>query len=140
MRISDWSSDVCSSDLKMIKYPQNMELVAVVGIDPASEGLAMARERGIGTTHEGVAGLKKRADYSEIGIVFDATSAYAHKPHDAALRPDGKLVVDLTPAAIGPFTVQPVNIAAHLVAPNVHMLTCVGQDTLTRVVAVRRGA
>src|SRR3546814_3947648 len=105
MRISDWSSDVCSSDLlmiKMIKYPQNMELVAVVGIDPASEGLAMARERGIGTTHEGVEGLKKRADYSEIGIVFDATSAYAHKAHDAALRADGKLVVDLTPAAIGP--------------------------------------
>src|SRR3546814_456457 len=140
MRISDWSSDVCSSDLKMIKYPQNMELVAVVGIDPASEGLAMARERGIGTTHEGVEGLKKRADYSEIGIVFDATSAYAHKAHDAALRADGKLVVDLTPAAIGPFTVPPVNMAANLDATNVNMVTCGRQATIPMVVAVSRVA
>src|SRR3546814_16742865 len=85
----------------MIKYPQNMELAAVVGIDAASEGLAMARERGITTTHQGLAGLRALPDYAEIGIVFDATSAYAHKAHDEALRADGKLVVDLTPAAIG---------------------------------------
>lgn len=126
--------------IKMIKYPQNMELVAVVGIDPASEGLAMARERGIGTTHEGIEGLKKRADYSEIGIVFDATSAYAHKVHDAALRADGKLVVDLTPAAIGPFTVPPVNMAANLDATNVNMVTCGGQATIPMVAAVSRVA
>src|SRR3546814_6640868 len=88
--------------IKMIKYPQNMELVAVVGIDAQSEGLAMARERGIATTHEGLDGLRAMAVYPEIGIVFDATSAYAHKVHDAALRADGKQVVDLTPAAIGP--------------------------------------
>src|SRR6185369_13602188 len=61
--------------MKMVKYPQNMELVAVVGIDEASEGLAMARARGVATTHEGLAGLQKMADYPEIGIVFDATSA-----------------------------------------------------------------
>lgn len=126
--------------IKMIKYPQNMELVAVVGIDPASEGLAMARERGIGTTHEGIEGLKKRDDYSEIGIVFDATSAYAHKVHDAALRADGKLVVDLTPAAIGPFTVPPVNMAANLDATNVNMVTCGGQATIPMVAAVSRVA
>ncbi|MGE3747607.1 MAG: Gfo/Idh/MocA family oxidoreductase, partial [Sphingomonadaceae bacterium] len=96
--------------IKMVKYPQNMELVAVVGIDPDSEGLAMARERGVATTHEGIEGLKKLDCYSEIDIVFDATSAYAHKVHDAALRADGKQVVDLTPAAIGPFTIPPVNI------------------------------
>ena len=126
--------------IKMIKYPRNMELVAVVGIDPASEGLAMARERGIGTTHEGIQGLKARADYSEIGIVFDATSAYAHKVHDAALRADGKLVVDLTPAAIGPFTVPPVNMAANLDATNVNMVTCGGQATIPMVAAVSRVA
>jgi acetaldehyde dehydrogenase len=122
--------------MKMIRYPQNMELVAVVGIDPESEGLAMARERGIGTTHEGIEGLRRRPDYGDIGIVFDATSAYAHEAHDAALRADGKLVVDLTPAAIGPFTVPPVNMEAHLDAGNVNMVTCGGQATIPMVAAV----
>jgi acetaldehyde dehydrogenase len=126
--------------MKMIKYPQNMELVAVVGIDPASEGLAMARARGIATTHEGIEGLKRLACYDEIGIAFDATSAYAHQAHDAALRADGIQVVDLTPAAIGPFTVPPVNIDAHLDAPNVNMVTCGGQATIPMVAAVSKVA
>ena len=103
--------------IKMIKYPQNMELVAVVGIDEASEGLAMARERGIATTHEGIDGLKKLACYKDIGIAFDATSAYAHKIHDEALRADGIQVVDLD-------------------APNVNMVTCGGQATIPMVAAV----
>lgn len=126
--------------IKMIKYPQNMELVAVVGIDPDSEGLAMARERGIATTHEGIEGLKKLSCYPEIGIAFDATSAYAHKEHDAVLRADGIQVVDLTPAAIGPFTVPPVNMEAHLGAPNVNMVTCGGQATIPMVAAVSKVA
>jgi len=126
--------------IKMIKYPQNMELVAVVGIDPASEGLAMARERGIATTHEGIEGLRKLACYREIGIAFDATSAYAHKLHDEALRADGIQVVDLTPAAIGPFTIPTVNGEAHLDAPNVNMVTCGGQATIPMVAAVSRVA
>lgn len=122
--------------MKMIKYPQNMELVAVVGIDPASEGLAMARAHGIATTHEGVEGLKNLTCYGDIGIAFDATSAYAHKLHDAALRADGIQVVDLTPAAIGPFTVPPVNMEAHLDQPNVNMVTCGGQATIPIVAAI----
>ena len=122
--------------MKMIKYPQNMELVAVVGIDPGSEGLAMARSHGIATTHEGIEGLKKLPCYKDIGIAFDATSAYAHKLHDAALRADGIQVVDLTPAAIGPFTVPPVNMEAHLDQPNVNMVTCGGQATIPMVAAV----
>jgi acetaldehyde dehydrogenase len=126
--------------MKMIKYPLNMELVAVVGIDPASEGLAMARAHGIATTHEGIAGLKALACYGEIGIAFDATSAYAHREHDAALRADGIQVVDLTPAAIGPFTVPPVNIEAHLDQPNVNMVTCGGQATIPMVAAVSQVA
>ena len=126
--------------IKMIKYPQNMELVAVVGIDPASEGLAMARERGIATTHEGIEGLRRMPIYGEIGIVFDATSAHAHRVHDAALQADGKQVVDLTPAAIGPFTVPPVNMEAHLDQGNVNMVTCGGQATIPMVAAVSRVA
>ncbi|HET8611754.1 MAG TPA: acetaldehyde dehydrogenase (acetylating) [Sphingomonas sp.] len=126
--------------MKMLKYPENMELVAVVGIDPASEGLAMARERGVATTHEGIEGLKTMPAYPEIGIVFDATSAYAHKAHDEALRADGKLVVDLTPAAIGPFTVPPVNMGEHLDQPNLNMVTCGGQATIPMVAAVARVA
>ncbi|WP_025292448.1 acetaldehyde dehydrogenase (acetylating) [Sphingomonas sanxanigenens] len=126
--------------IKMLKYPQNMELAAVVGIDPASEGLAMARERGVATTHEGIEGLRALPGYEDIGIVFDATSAYAHKAHDAALRADGKQVVDLTPAAIGPFTVPTVNMDAHLDQPNVNMVTCGGQATIPMVAAVSRVA
>ena len=126
--------------MKMIKNPQNMELVAVVGIDEASEGLAMARSHGIATTHEGIDGLKKLAVYPEIGIAFDATSAYAHKVHDEALRADGIQVVDLTPAAIGPFTIPPVNMQENLDAPNVNMVTCGGQATIPMVAAVSRVA
>ena len=126
--------------MKMIKYPQNMELAVVVGIDPASEGLAMARAHGIATTHEGIEGLKRMSCYPEIGIAFDATSAYAHHAHDAVLRADGIQVVDLTPAAIGPFTIPPVNIEAHLSAPNVNMVTCGGQATIPMVAAVSQVA
>lgn len=126
--------------IKMIKYPQNMELVAVVGIDAASEGLAMAKARGVATTHEGLEGLVKMADYPEIGIVFDATSAYAHKVHDDRLRADGKQVIDLTPAALGPFTIPPVNMQANLDAPNVNMVTCGGQATIPMVAAVSQVA
>ena len=126
--------------MKMIKYPQNMELAVVVGIDAASEGLAMARSHGIQTTHEGLEGLMALDVYPEIGIVFDATSAYAHKVHDAALRKDGKLVVDLTPAAIGPFTIPPVNMEENLASGNVNMVTCGGQATIQMVAAVSQVA
>ena len=100
----------------------------------------MARERGVATTHEGLDGLRAMACYEDIGIVFDATSAYAHKVHDAALRADGKLVVDLTPAAIGPFTIPPVNMAANLDETNVNMVTCGGQATIPMVAAVSQVA
>lgn len=126
--------------IKMLKYPQNMELAAVVGIDPESEGLAMAKERGIATTAEGIEGLKKLDCYPDIGIAFDATSAYAHQNHDEALRADGIQVVDLTPAAIGPFTIPPVNMTEHLDQPNVNMVTCGGQATIPMVAAVSQVA
>ena len=126
--------------MKMLKYPQHMELAALVGIDPESEGLALAKRRGVAVTHEGIKGLKRMSDYADIGIVFDATSAYAHNAHDQALRADGKRVVDLTPAALGPFVVPPVNTNALLDAPNVNMVTCGGQATIPIVAAVSRVA
>jgi acetaldehyde dehydrogenase len=126
--------------IKMTSRPGHMELVAVAGIDPASEGLALARARGIATTHEGIGGLRALPIYPDIAIVFDATSAYAHKAHDALLRADGKQVIDLTPAAIGPFTVPPVNMEAHLDRPNVNMVTCGGQATIPMVAAVSQVA
>ena len=126
--------------MKMIKYPRNMELLAMVGIDSASDGLAMAREHGIATTHEGLEGLKALPQYAEIGIVFDATSAYAHKDHDEVLRADGKQVVDLTPAAVGPFVIPPVNMGEHLGEGNVNMVTCGGQATIPMVAAVAQVA
>ena len=124
--------------MKLLKGSDSLELAAVVGIDPASEGLAMARERGVATTHEGIEGLRKLPGYSQIGLAFDATSAYAHKAHDEALQQDGKLVVDLTPAAIGPFTVPPVNAAVDPAVRNVNMVTCGGQATIPIVAAVAR--
>jgi len=126
--------------VKMTKNSQNMELAVVVGIDPNSEGLAMARARGVATTAAGIQGLRAMPVYQEVGIVFDATSAYTHKAHDAILQEDGKRVVDLTPAAIGPFTIPPVNMHANLDAGNVNMVTCGGQATIPMVAAVSRVA
>lgn len=122
--------------IKILQGSSELELAAVVGIDPASEGLAMARARGVTTTHEGIDGLRALADYPDIDLVFDATSAYAHVEHAKALAADGKLVVDLTPAALGPFVVPPVNAAVSSGARNINMVTCGGQATIPIVAAV----
>lgn len=122
--------------IKLLKGSDSLELSAVVGIDPDSEGLAMARERGVPTTHEGIEGLRKMPEYSEIQLAFDATSAHAHEIHAKALDEDGKLIVDLTPAAIGPFTVPPVNSDVASSARNINMVTCGGQATIPIVAAV----
>lgn len=126
--------------VKMVNYPRNLKLAALAGIDPHSDGLAKARDLGVATTHEGLEGLRRMSDYNEIVIVFDATSAYAHAGHDAVLRADGKRVIDLTPAATGPFTVPTVNMQANLDAPNVNMVTCGGQATVPIVAAVSQVA
>jgi acetaldehyde dehydrogenase len=126
--------------IKIIRRSANLELTAVVGIDPESEGLAAARRQGVATTHEGLDGFVRMPQYADVGIVFDATSAYAHKAHDERLQRDGKRVVDLTPAALGPFTVPAVNMTEHLDAPNVNMVTCGGQATIPIVAAVSRVA
>ena len=115
-----------------------LEVAAVVGIDPTSVGLAMASASGIQTTHEGIEGAQRLPCWGDIRIVFDATSAGAHKHHDKICRAAGKQMIDLTPAAIGPFCVPVVNMADHLAEPNVNMVTCGGQATIPMVYAVRR--
>ncbi|MFW5968068.1 MAG: acetaldehyde dehydrogenase (acetylating), partial [Persicimonas sp.] len=117
-----------------------LELAMVVGIDPESEGLARAEERGVATTHEGIAGLMERDCWEEVEVVFDATSAKAHLEHAPILEEHGKRAVDLTPAAVGPYVVPIANLSEHLDAPNVNMVTCGGQATIPIVWAVNRVA
>ena len=115
-----------------------IEPVWMVGIDPESEGLSMAKERGLKTTSEGVAGLLPHVKDDDIRIAFDATSAYVHRANAEPLQDLGVLMVDLTPAAIGPFCIPVVNLAEHLGKnePNVNMVSCGGQATIPMVAAV----
>ena len=117
-----------------------LEPVWMVGIDPASDGLKKARELGIKTTAEGVDGLLPHVKADGIQIAFDATSAYAHAETSRKLTQLGVMVIDLTPAAIGPFCVPPVNLQAHIGQRemNVNMVTCGGQATIPMVFAVSR--
>jgi acetaldehyde dehydrogenase len=111
---------------------------AMVGIAPDSDGLARAQRLGVPTTSDGIDGLIAMANFDEIRIVFDATSAKAHVANAERLAPFGKRLVDLTPAAIGPFVVPAVNLDDNLDAPNVNMVTCGGQATIPVVAAVSR--
>jgi acetaldehyde dehydrogenase len=122
--------------IKIMRMSKTLEMAAMVGIDPDSDGLKRAARLGIATTHDGIEGLQALPVYPEIGIVFDATSAGAHARHDRLLQADGKQVIDLTPAAIGPYVVPPVNLDAMRDAPNVNMVTCGGQATIPIVAAV----
>lgn len=117
-----------------------VEIAAMVGIDPDSDGLAKARDMGVATTSDGIEGLTKLDVYGDIDLVFDATSAGAHAKHDAILRKDGKRILDLTPAAIGPYVIPPVNLDEHLDEPNLNMVTCGGQATVPMVAAVHKVA
>jgi acetaldehyde dehydrogenase len=124
--------------IKIMRNGKHIEMGAMVGIDPASDGLARAKRLGVATTAEGVEGLVGMPEFADINIVFDATSAGAHVANDKRLRqakPDIK-VVDLTPAAIGPYCVPVVNLEEHLDASNVNMVTCGGQATIPVVAAV----
>ncbi|WP_226017731.1 acetaldehyde dehydrogenase (acetylating) [Novosphingobium sp. FKTRR1] len=126
--------------IKVMRLSSVLEMGAFVGIDPESDGLKRAQRMGVPITADGIDGLVAMPEFVDIGIVFDATSAGAHKHHDAVLRAHGKRVVDLTPAAIGPYVIPPVNGEAALDAPNVNMVTCGGQATIPIVAAVNRVA
>ncbi|MGW0041411.1 acetaldehyde dehydrogenase (acetylating) [Rhodococcus sp. NPDC003348] len=124
--------------IKVMNHSEYLEMGAMVGIDPASDGLARAAALGVPTTHEGVEGLVALPNFDEIEIVFDATSAKAHVVNNERLGALGKRMIDLTPAAIGPFVIPAVNGDEHLDAPNVNMVTCGGQATIPMVAAVSR--
>ena len=126
--------------IKVLRLAPTLEMAAMVGIDPDSPGLARAGRLHVPTTHEGVRGLIALPDFADIEIVFDATSAQAHRGNAAALAPYGKTLVDLTPAAIGPYVVPPVNLDAHLAegAADLNMVTCGGQATIPIVFAISR--
>ncbi|WP_372877572.1 acetaldehyde dehydrogenase (acetylating) [Spongiibacter marinus] len=128
--------------IKVLRKGQYLEMGAMVGIDPASDGLARAARMGVATTHEGVDGLVRMPEFADIDIVFDATSAKAHMHNEVFLRghKEGLKIVDLTPAAIGPYCVPVVNLEQHLGEGNVNMVTCGGQATIPMVAAVSKVA
>ncbi|QGJ79208.1 acetaldehyde dehydrogenase (acetylating) [Sinorhizobium meliloti] len=124
--------------IKVMRTAKHIEMGAMVGIDPASDGLARAQQLGVPVTHEGIDGLLRMPEYKDIQVVFDATSAKAHVSNNVVLQKDGKKVIDLTPAAIGPFTIPAINGEANIDEPNVNMVTCGGQATIPMVYAVKR--
>lgn len=126
--------------LYKIQRSEVLRPVWMVGIDPASEGLARAEAMGLKTTAQGVDGLLPHVERDGIRIAFDSTSAYVHAENARKLAEHGVLMIDLTPAAIGPFCIPPVNLSQQLErgATNVNMVTCGGQATIPMVYAVSR--
>ena len=128
--------------IKILRHGKHLEMAVMVGIDPASDGLGRAERMGVAITHEGVEGLTRMDVFKDIDFVFDATSAGAHVKNDAFLRgvKPGIRLIDLTPAAIGPYCVPVVNLEQNLNQLNVNMVTCGGQATIPMVAAVSRVA
>ncbi len=125
--------------IKILRLSKSLEMSVLVGIDPESDGLARAKRMGVATCHTGVDGLLEMEEWKDIKIVFDATSARAHLYNWDKIKafPDKKMI-DLTPAAVGPFLVPPVNFLDNMDVPNVNMVTCGGQATIPIVAAVNR--
>jgi len=124
--------------IKILRNGQNIEMGVMVGIDEKSDGLARANRMGVATTADGVEGLVKMPEFADIDVVFDGTSAGAHRHNDVFLRgyKEDIKMIDLTPAAIGPYCVPVVNLEKHLKEGNVNMVTCGGQATIPMVAAV----
>lgn len=120
---------------KIFKRGKNIDLALVAGIVPDSPGLALAKEKGVKTAADGVASIL--ADES-VKLVFDCTSARAHMANAPLLKEKGKTVIDLTPAAVGPFTIPAVNLEKNLGKDNLNMVTCGGQATVPMVWAVNQ--
>lgn len=134
------SGNIGTDLLYKLQRSDVLEPVWMVGIDPDSEGLARAEKMGLKTTHEGVDGMLDQVEQDNIKIAFDATSAYVHQDNSDKLTAKGVLMVDLTPAAIGPFCIPPVNLQQHVGKKenNVNMVSCGGQATIPMVNAVSR--
>jgi acetaldehyde dehydrogenase len=132
------SGNIGTDLMAKIGRSQWLELNMLVGIDPSSEGLARARELGIGTTDKGIEDFLARPEGQEAEIVYDATSAKAHHYNAPLLEKAGKIVIDLTPAAIGKYVVPMVNLGEHLDAKNVNLVSCGGQATIPIVAAINQ--
>lgn len=126
--------------IKIKRTSSDLRVVAMAGIDPASDGLARAARFGLATTADGAEGLVGLPEFADVGLVFDATSAGAHPANDRLVQAHGARMVDLTPAAIGPYVVPTVNLDRLSGAPNVNLVTCGGQATIPIVAAVSRVA
>ncbi|RKR12187.1 acetaldehyde dehydrogenase [Maribacter vaceletii] len=125
--------------IKILRYSDILEMSVMVGIDPKSDGLARAKRMGAAATHEGVDGLIKMEEFKDIHIIFDATSAKAHLyNYDKIKAFPNKQMIDLTPAAVGPYLIPPVNSDAITKGDNVNMVTCGGQATIPIVAAVSK--
>lgn len=137
VKVAILGSGNIGSDLmfKILRQPGHMELALLTGIEPQSEGLARARSLGINASHDGIQPI---LDDPDIRIIFDATSAHAHIRNAKLLREAGRIAIDLTPAARGPFVIPPVNLGAHMDEQNVNLITCGGQATIPLVYAVSR--
>ncbi len=122
--------------IKIAKRSKVLENAVLVGIDAHSDGLKRARDMGIATTSDGIDGFVAMPEFAHVKVVFDATSAGAHKRNAEVCRAHGKQMIDLTPAAIGPYVVPVVNMEAHMTEDNVNMVTCGGQATIPMVSAV----
>jgi acetaldehyde dehydrogenase len=122
--------------VKISRYSRALEAVALVGIDAQSEGLALARRLGVLALDSGLEGLVRHPEFARVSLVFDATSARAHAQHHATLAACGRRVIDLTPAALGPYTVPVVNLGENLTAGNLNLVTCGGQATIPIVAAI----
>lgn len=122
--------------IKVLRNGKRLEMAAMAGIDAGSDGLARAQRLGVATTAGGLEGLIALPRFKDIGLVFDATSAGAHHQHAACLGALGVPMIDLTPAAVGPYVVPVVNGQAHRGAANINMVTCGGQATIPIVAAV----
>ena len=120
---------------KLIRRSRYLNLGLVSGVQVDSKGLQLAEAEGVATSTDGIDAVLSR---EEIDLVFDATSAGAHRKHAALLEEAGKIAIDLTPAAIGPHVIPVVNLEEHLNSPNINLITCGGQATIPIVRAISR--
>ncbi|MCG2633664.1 MAG: acetaldehyde dehydrogenase (acetylating), partial [Gammaproteobacteria bacterium] len=134
------SGNIGTDLLYKMKRSEILNPTWMVGIEADSDGLKRAAEMGLKTTHQGVDGMLDSISADEVRIAFDATSAYVHAENNRKMNERGVVMVDLTPAAVGPFCIPPVNLLEHIGKQemNVNMVTCGGQATIPMVAAVSR--